>query len=126
MKEVFPDTIHLSDAGMIGGSRIFKLEKPYRFYSSKGLIIIPVGFITDGASIPKVFHNILNPYGKYFASALCHDYFYSPLNQQFARKESDDLFLEGMEVLGVNWITRNVIYYAVRGFGWRFYDGFKD
>lgn len=126
INEVFPDKIHLEDAGIIKGSRIFKLEKPFRFYSSKGLIIVPAGFYTDGASIPRKFHSIMGPFGSYFFSALCHDYNYSPLNTVFTREESDELFYEGMKALNVPFLTRNIVYYAVRLFGWMFYKGYNE
>jgi len=126
MKDKFPDSIYLKDAGMIKGSRVFIIEKPFKFQSSKGLIVVPKGFVTDGASIPKIFHNIIGPYGSYFPAALIHDYLYSSLNEQFTREESDELFLEGMESLGVSWITRKTIYRSVRLFGWQFYRGYND
>lgn len=110
---------------MHGNSRLFKLEQDFRFYSSKGLITVKAGFVTDGASIPKVFQNILGPFGEYFQSALVHDWNYSPNNTIYTRRECDDLFLEGMEYLEVPFITRKAIYYAVRMFGWQFYHGKK-
>lgn len=35
---------------------------------------IPKGFITDGATIPKLFWNILSPFGRFFKSCALHDY----------------------------------------------------
>lgn len=37
-------------------------------------ISIPKGFITDGATIPKLFWNILSPFGRFFKSCALHDY----------------------------------------------------
>lgn len=37
-------------------------------------IPIPKGFITDGATIPKIFWNILSPFGRFFKSCALHDY----------------------------------------------------
>lgn len=37
-------------------------------------IPIPKGFITDGATIPKLFWNILSPFGRFFKSCALHDY----------------------------------------------------
>lgn len=37
-------------------------------------IHIPKGFITDGATIPKLFWNILSPFGRFFKSCALHDY----------------------------------------------------
>lgn len=38
--------------------------------------IIPAGFIFDGASIPRLFWNILNPTGYLFIAGLLHDFVY--------------------------------------------------
>jgi len=38
--------------------------------------IIPKGFIFDGASIPRLFWNILNPTGYLFIAGLLHDFVY--------------------------------------------------
>ncbi|GAA7467324.1 hypothetical protein HpBHB14_15440 [Helicobacter pylori] len=37
-------------------------------------ISIPKGFITDGATIPKLFWNILSPFGRFFKSCALHDF----------------------------------------------------
>lgn len=37
-------------------------------------IVLPKGFITDGATIPKLFWNILSPFGRFFKSCALHDY----------------------------------------------------
>jgi len=114
----FPDVLCLENAGVVHGSRLFKLEKPYRFFSSKGLITIPAGFISDGYSIPSALWSWCNPFAKGMESSLFHDYFYKkdcPYN--FTRAEADDLLLEGMVICGVSFLKRRAIYRAVRMFG---------
>lgn len=124
--KAFPDTIQLEDVGMSGESRIFRTLTRFRFYSEKhGLIEVPAGTYTDGASIPRAFWSILSPFGLYFNAALPHDFLYSPANTNLNRKASDEILLEGMVVLGVNPIRRFVIYRAVRAFGWRSFRGSK-
>jgi hypothetical protein len=87
-------------------------------YSHEGeIIIVPKGFTTDFASIPRVFRNILSPYGEYGKAAVIHDFLYQ--NQGWNdRRRCDDVLLQGMIDLGVGWIKRNTIYSAVRTFGW--------
>jgi len=125
MKDKYPDTIRLEDIGMRGDSRLFITLERFRFYSSHGLIVVPKGTVTDGASIPRVFWSILSPFGEYFKAALPHDFLYSSNNKTLTRKQADDILREGMEVLGVHPAKRFVIYRAVRLFGWRNYQGFK-
>jgi hypothetical protein len=117
MKKPFPDVAQFSDAGMRGDSRIFRLTKVFRYESSKGLIKIPKGFYTDGASVPKIFWNIFSPFGEYFPAALVHDFLYSKDSDDLFpcdRATADLLFKEAMYNVGVNWLTRGIIYSAVR------------
>lgn len=122
MSLLFPDPIELRDAGVVNGSRTFKLIHYFRYISSYGTITVPTGFCTDGASVPRVFWNIFDPFGEYFPAALIHDYLYSKKSNghfDVDRATADRLFLEAMFNLGIPWQTRNTIYAAVRGFGWR-------
>lgn len=127
MKEsVFPDKMLLANAGMRGGDRLFRLEERFRYISSRGTIEVPKGFVTDGASIPRVFHALLGPFGEYFEAALIHDWGYSSLNDKFTRKEVDLLFKEAMFNLGIKWPTREAIYRAVRIGGFWSFKGVID
>jgi len=124
MKTPFPDPLLLEDAGMRGGSRVFRLAKSFSCRTSYGMVIVPVGFETDGASIPKIFHSIIGPFGGYFPAALLHDFLYSTESAtfyHFEREDADSLFLEAMFNLQVPWWTRHTIHAAVRAFGWRYY-----
>jgi hypothetical protein len=120
---VFPDRLLLADAGTVNGSRIFMLECPFRYFSSFGVITVPGGFITDGASIPRCFWNILAPFGEYFEAAIIHDYLYSPHNRRFTRAQADAIFKEAMFNVGIGWLKRETIYRAVRAFGWTAFKG---
>lgn len=113
----FPDKLRLEDAGMRRGSRVFRLEAPFRYHSSLGLIEVPAGTETDGASVPRAFWNIFEPFGEYFPAAVIHDFLYSPANDEYDRWESDIIFKEAMWNLGVPWQKREPIYHAVRMFG---------
>ena len=72
------------------------------------------GFTTDLASIPRIFQNIIPKIGKHIQPAITHDLCYENGVPNMTRKEADDLFLEGMKAVGVNWLRRNVMYLAVR------------
>lgn len=79
------------------------------------LIVVPEGFITDFASIPRLFWNILPPFGKYSPAAVIHDYLYN--RRLYSRKKCDQVFLEAMTVMKVVWWKRQTMYWAVRVFG---------
>lgn len=119
----FPDKLILEALDMRGGKRIYRLFRRYRYISSKGIIHAPEGMETDGASIPRVFWNILSPDGDYFGAAVIHDWLYSKNNFEFDRLESDLIFKEAMFNIGVPWYRREAIYRAVRMFGYRHFKG---
>lgn len=96
---------------------------------SANAVEVPVGFITDFASIPRPLWVLLPPWGKYGKAAVIHDFMYTEHKRsvftaggvesfvQLERKQADDIFLQAMKVLGVNVITRYAMYSAVRVFG---------
>ena len=84
--------------------------------------VIPAGFITDGASVPRGLWNLFPPFGKYNKASLLHDYLY-----QFGtmtRAQADWCFLEAMKVLGVGFLTRWAMYLSVRAGGWCAWNGY--
>lgn len=116
--QTFLDTLQLEDAGMDGSSRVFKLMSRFRIITSRGVITVPKGFLTDGASVPKMFWSIFDPFGEYFRAAVLHDFLYSTQGCAWlTRKECDDLFKEAMFNAGVPWVKRDLIYRTVRMFG---------
>lgn len=101
------------------GSYTFELLSPFEFhvgaYPSNDVIRVPAGFLTDLASVPQILWNLVPPHGKYAKAAIVHDYLYS---FGIGTKEyADNVFLEGMTVLGVPKWKRMVMYTAVRLFG---------
>ncbi len=123
MNPLFPEPLNLTDAGLRGDVRLFRLLSPFTYVSSRGAITVPLGFITDGASIPRTFWTLLGPFGPYFEAAVIHDFLYSPWNRRFTRLEVDQLFKEAMFNLGLDWPRRELIYRAVRAFGGRTFRG---
>ncbi|EJQ8214212.1 DUF1353 domain-containing protein [Salmonella enterica] len=96
----------------------WRVHEPFAFYLSddnSDVISVPAGFVTDLASVPRVFWILLPPDGKYAKAAIIHDYLYD--NALRTKKEADKIFLDGMTVLGVPRWKRTVMYWAVRMFG---------
>lgn len=84
-------------------------------------VIVPVGFITDFATIPRYLWSILPPTGRYGKAAVVHDYLctYKTVKtndgiRKISRKEGDDIFLEAMGVSNVHPIVRYTMYAVVR------------
>ena len=79
-------------------------------------INVPIGFITDFASVPRFLWWFIPRWGKYGNAAVIHDYCY--WEQQYNRKEVDNIFREGMEVLRVENARIFILHWAVRLFGY--------
>jgi hypothetical protein len=96
----------------------------FRYISSFGVVVIPTGFLSDGASIPRIFWSIFSPFGLYLKAALIHDFLYSKDSDELFpcdRATADLIFKEAMFNLGIGWIKRETIYRAVRLGGWMSY-----
>ena len=94
------------------------VNEEYRYQTSKGLVVVPKGFRTDYASVPRIFRNIINSYGKHGRAAVVHDWLYS--NQckiNITREEADKIFLEIMVEWNVKKYKRILMYVLVRMFG---------
>ncbi|OZU14097.1 phage tail protein [Salmonella enterica subsp. enterica serovar Altendorf] len=96
----------------------WRVHEPFEFYLSddnSDVISVPAGFVTDLATVPRIFWTLLPPDGKYAKAAIIHDYLYD--NALRTKKEADLIFLDGMTVLGVPKWKRTIMYWAVRLFG---------
>ena len=110
----FPDPL---DMQLLPGGYTWSLLKVFAVKDDiLGLVIAPMGFVTDLGSIPKLFWNIIPPNGKPTDAYVIHDYLYA--KQNFTRAQSDACLLRMMESLTVSWIERWTIYVAVRFGGW--------
>ncbi len=98
---------------------VWQVQMPGYAY---GIIHIPAGFLTDFASVPRLFWNILPPNGPYGKAAVVHDYLYRTKGVA-TKAEADAVFLEAMKALGVGWFTRYSMYRAVVAFGGSAYHG---
>jgi len=104
--------------------RLWELTEGFEYYTDNTAIQVPKGFICDFASIPRFAWSIIDhPTGPAGKAAVIHDYLYR-VGKPFNRKQSDQIFLEGMEVLKIPEWKRNIMYRFVRIFGffpWRKY-----
>jgi uncharacterized protein DUF1353 len=78
-------------------------------------VFVPAGFVTDFASIPRVFWSMLRPDEEYTYPAIIHDYLY--WIQDRPRAVADEILKIGMQEFGIAATTLNIIYAAVRAGG---------
>jgi hypothetical protein len=79
-------------------------------------IVVPRGFITDLASIPRLLRWLFDVNGVSRQAAVLHDYLYS--TQPLSRADADALFLEALKSLGASKWECFGLYYGVRIGGW--------
>lgn len=83
-------------------------------------VIVPAGFETDGATVPRLLWAILPSWGTYSRAAVVHDYLLvcikkgQPHPEAPTRKDADLIFLEAMEVCGTHYVVRHTMFGAVR------------
>lgn len=126
-------SISKAPGGML---RIFRFREPMYFLTAPiswtpnpgqeryEAVTVPPGFVTDFASIPRVFWSVLRPDGEYAYAAVVHDYLY--WNQSRSREEADDILKMAMEDFDVGSVTVGTIYKAVRLGGQMAWNGNAD
>ena len=80
-----------------------------------GAVLVPAGFETDLASVPRMFWRIASPIDA-IEPAIIHDYLCR--KKIGTRKSADQTFLHAMSDYGVKWWRRNLMYLAVRLYSW--------
>lgn len=88
----------------------------YSIGSTGTKIVIPAGFVTDFASIPKPLWWWFSPHDYYSKAAVVHDYLY--WTQLCTREQADNLLLIAMQESGVAPVKRKAVYLGVRAGGW--------
>lgn len=108
----------------------FIVHEPFEFESciAEAVIRVPVGTVTDFASIPIGLRNVLSPTGRYGKAAVVHDLLYQTGRvgvRVIDRAEADLVLREGMEVLEVGRLTRWAIYAGIRLGGWVAWNNYR-
>ncbi len=97
----------------------FRLTQPLgvKWFNDEGNLIVefivPAGFLTDLASIPRWATPIIPKLGHHLRAAVAHDWLYEH-DEGLKRIQCDDLFFDGMKLDGVSRSRRNIMYQAVR------------
>ena len=104
-----------------GDGKYWYLREPLIWEAKSGETFqVPKGFVTDFASVPRPIWWLFPPWAKYGNAAVVHDWCYWEKNiekRSISRKEADAVILEGMKDSKVCWLTRQLIYRALRLFG---------
>jgi len=122
--ETSAGTVRLKVPGLLPfpDMRAFALIDDYE-YRIKGYphaLVIPRGFVTDLASIPRPAQSFVSVLDRHGLPAILHDYLY--WEQGCSRRQADDIFDRAMDEMGLGVVRRVFIYRAVRSAGsgaWR-------
>lgn len=82
-------------------------------------VTVPMGFVTDGASIPRFLWRVCgHPFeAPRIYAAIRHDWHYSGGDPKVSRKEADKQYREDLLALGVGRVSAYVEWAAIRIFG---------
>lgn len=128
----FDSEIHL----VADGTATWALTAPLVWTGTQGdTFVVPTGFVTDFATVPRFLHWLVSPYGAYTRAAVLHDWLLTELarwtkeNEDRLRihettraawmppansRDTDGIFRRVMEDLGVPWAKRWTMWTAVR------------
>jgi hypothetical protein len=94
----------------------FKVKVPIKHTLSNEVeIIVPVNYISNGSSIPKLLRGIYSQQGVYVMPSIIHDYLYD--NKLYSREFADKQFLLDMGKTNTSQFTKWLFYYIIRIFG---------
>jgi hypothetical protein len=95
----------------------WKLQDDFSYYNDFIQVTVKSSFITDGASIPKIFWSIVgNPLSNdLLKPAIIHDGLYTLM--QLPRDKCDTLLKEMLLFNGTSKVKANLVYIVVRTFG---------
>jgi hypothetical protein len=85
----------------------------YKIGNTTDQIVVPAGFVTDFATIPKVLGRIfaLSPHDRYSRAAIVHDFLYWA--KPCSRLQSDNILMIAMTESGVETSVANDVYNGV-------------
>jgi hypothetical protein len=108
------------DASAVLGHDHWRVTESFRYSiggkDTQQWVTVPAGYLTDGASVPRIFWSLIPPWGAYGQAAVVHDLLCEYLSivdhgkpKAITRQRCDEIFSEAMTVLGVPASTRLTI-----------------
>jgi len=104
------------------GNRLWVLVEPFIFSIDGVIYAIPRGFVTDGASCPRIMWSICAPVaGPFGEGAVIHDYFHSIEGPDIGRFTADMALYAFGRFRGANILQAQAVKSGVNCFGWLYY-----
>lgn len=102
----------------------FKSEARHKNWTQA--IVVPKGFITDFASVPRLPFAYLLAGGIVHKAAVIHDWLYAIGQTKGERELADQVFHAAMKEEGIPLLQRSLMYVAVRAFGGSYFEERDD
>jgi hypothetical protein len=119
MSNTFQSSLVVRQASY-GEWRMWITQEPLRFlHETRGLFEVPIGFWTDGASIPRALWALFPPFGRYAKAAVLHDHLLFQLKTKqtaLTRREIDGIFLDACLACSTNPFRARLFHAAVRAY----------
>jgi len=97
------------------GPKLWILSRRFIVNTPRGIVVVPRGYVTDHASVPRIFWSLIPPVADELAEgSIPHDYFYSLDSEEVPRTFADECLKEISRVNGASWITAQAAHKAVR------------
>src|SRR4051812_41087956 len=107
---VVVEEIDEPDAG-----RRWRVGEPLTYDGHRERFVIPAGFHTDFASVPRLFVWLVPRYGRYTKAVILHDYLWSKARRgEVPFVDADGILRRTMRELGVAFLRRWLMWAAVR------------
>lgn len=105
-------------AKSIGEDRKYTVMEAFTYKSDKyGEFTVLPGFVTDGASVPRLFWAYASPFtGRHVAAVILHDALYAVHYRD--RESCDEIMREALVDLGIRTTKSGLMHRSVRAGGW--------
>ena len=100
---------------LLEGGKEGRVHESFRTHILNKLITVPMGFVTNFASVPRFFWRLFPPQGEYSEAATVHDYLYQ--SGIFDKETADLIFKAAMKKAGVPAWKYVLMYQAVKILG---------
>jgi hypothetical protein len=93
------------------------LDSPLKWVGKTETFIVPKGFVSDFATVPKFLWWLFGPTGKYTAAAILHDWLCTLLGTRCppaSARDTDGIFRRRCKELGVDYVSRWLLWTGVR------------
>lgn len=95
--------------------KYWELEGDLVYEGNEDHFLVPKGYLTDFASVPRMFWWLIPRYGRYTEAAVLHDYLCDEAKAgRFSRCDADGIFRRTLKELGVGYLRRRLMWAAVR------------